>query len=51
MKNKKGIELEILAWWIIAVVVLVIIVVALIILNTKGISLIDFIKDLFRFKS
>ena len=50
MKNKKGLELEMLGWWIIAIVVLVVVVIGIIILSQKGEGAIAFIKDIFRFK-
>ena len=49
-KDKKAMELEMLGWWIIAIVVLVIIIVGIVILKSKGISALDYIKSLFRFK-
>ncbi len=49
LKNKRGMELEMLGWWIIALIVLVIVIIAIIILKGKGVSAINFIKDLFRF--
>lgn len=49
-KDKKAIEIEMLGWWIIALAVLVILIIAAIILKSKGISAIDYIKNLFRFK-
>ena len=48
--NKRGLELEMLGWWVIAVVVLIIVVVGIIILSGRAEGAIDFIKDLFRFK-
>ncbi|MFH1710880.1 MAG: hypothetical protein ABH840_01050 [Nanoarchaeota archaeon] len=48
--NKKGIEIEMLVWWIIAFVILVVAVVGIIILRGKGTGALDFIKNLFRFK-
>lgn len=56
MKNnkkpgKKGIELDMLGWWLIGLVVLVIVVIALILLKDKGAGAIAYIQDLFRFKS
>lgn len=50
IKNKKGMEIEMLGWWIIALAVLVISVLGIMILKGKGDSAIDFIKDLFRFR-
>ena len=49
MKGKKGIISDYLPWLIIAVVVLVIILLAIFVLREKGISLIEQIKNLFRF--
>lgn len=49
MKNKRGMEMEMLAWWIIAVTVLVILLSAYFILKGKGVGAIEFIKNMFRF--
>lgn len=49
MKNKKGMEIEALAWWIIAVIILIVLIVGFIILRQKDVSAIEFIKNLFRF--
>ena len=49
MNKKKGIISDYLPWLIIAVVVLVIILLAIFVLREKGISLIEQIKNLFRF--
>jgi hypothetical protein len=51
MKNKKGIELDMLGWWIIGIIILVIIVIAIIMLKGKSFGALNFIKDLFKFKS
>ena len=48
-KSKKGMELETLGYWIIALVILVIVILGIIILKGKGISAIDYIKQIFRF--
>jgi len=48
-RGKKGIETEMLGWWIIAIVVLVIMIAGYIILKGKGIDAIEYIKNLFRF--
>ncbi len=48
--NKKGIELEMLAWWIIGIVVLIIAIFVIIILKGKGSAALGYIKDLLRFK-
>ncbi len=47
--NKRGIIADYLPWLIIGVVVLVIILLAIFVLREKGISLIEQIKNLFRF--
>ncbi len=49
MKNKKAIEVEMLAWWIIALVILVVLIVGFIVLKQKDVSALEFIKNLFRF--
>jgi len=49
MKSKRGIIADYLPWLIISVVVLVIIFLAIFVLRGKGISLIEQIKNLFRF--
>jgi len=51
-KRKKGaIELETLIWWIIAIVLLFIIIWIYIKLKGSGESGLDFIRNLFRFRS
>jgi hypothetical protein len=50
-KNKKGLELDMLGWWIIAIIILIIIVLAIIMLKGKSFGALNFIKDLFKFKS
>jgi len=47
--RKRGIELQMLAWWIIAIVVLVIMIVAYLIISGKGSAAIEYIKNLFSF--
>jgi len=47
--RKRGMETETLGWWIIAIAILVIVIVGFIILKGKGISAIEYIKNLFRF--
>lgn len=49
--GKKGIELDMLGWWIIALVVLVIVVIGIFMLKGKSSGALDFIKNLFKFKS
>ena len=48
-KRIKGMETEMLGWWIIAIAVLVVMVIGYFILKDKGISAIDYIQNLFRF--
>lgn len=48
--QKKGMEIEVLGWWIMGLLVLVLLVVASIYLKMKGISAIEYIKNLFRFR-
>lgn len=48
--GKKGMEMEILGWWIIALVVLAIMIAGFMILKGKGIGAIEFIKNMFRFR-
>jgi len=47
--KKKGIITEYLPWLMIALAVLVIIMITIFVLREKGISLIDQIKNLFKF--
>ena len=49
LKNKKGIEMEMLVYFIIAVIVLIIGVAAYVILKGKGTGLLDQIKNMFTF--
>ena len=49
LKKKKGMELEMLGWWIIGISVLVIMVIGYFILQGKGISAVEMIKNLFKF--
>jgi len=50
MKNKRGIEMEMIGWWIIALAVLVLLVIGIIYLRSKGLNIIDYVKNLFRFR-
>ena len=47
--NKKGMEMELIGWWIIGIVVLVIMVSGYLILKGKGMNALEFLKDLIRF--
>ncbi|MFA4953190.1 MAG: hypothetical protein WC584_03135 [Candidatus Pacearchaeota archaeon] len=49
MGNKRGMEMEFLSWWIIGIAILIIMVIAIFILKDKGISAIDYLKNLLRF--
>ncbi len=48
MKNKKGLELEVLGKIIIALVILVLLIIGIVILTGKGSGALSYIKDLFR---
>ena len=49
IKNKKGIEFEMLAYWLIALTIFVVVLAGYFILKAKGISAIDFFKNLMKF--
>ncbi len=49
--NKKAIEMDMLGWWLIAIVVLVILIFAIMMLRGKGVGAIEYIQNLFRFKT
>jgi len=49
MKNKKAIITDYLGWLILAAAVLIIIVIAIAIMKGKGVSIISYIKNIFRF--
>ena len=48
--NKKGLESEVLVWWIVALVVFAIMIGGFIVLQNKGVDSIEFLKNLFRFR-
>jgi len=48
-KNKRGMGMPALAWWLIAVVILIVVVAGYIILRQKNVSALGFVKNLFRF--
>jgi len=50
MKKRGDIELDTLGWWIIAIAVLLIAIVAYILLSGKGTGMLEYIKNLFRFR-
>jgi len=45
--GKKGLELEMIGWWILGLAVLVIAVLAFVYFKNEGMSAIDFVKNLF----
>ena len=49
LKNKRGIISEALPWIIISISVLAILMITIFILKGKGVTVIDSIKDLFKF--
>ncbi len=49
--NKKGMELDMLGWILIAVVAMVILLFVIVILSGKGTRAIEFIQNLFKFKT
>ncbi len=50
-KDKKAIEMDMLAWLIIGLVVLAIVFIGIAILNGKATSAVQYIKDLLKFKT
>ncbi len=50
LRNKKGLEIEMLGWWLIGLAVLVVVVIGYMILSGKGASAIQYIKNLIRFR-
>ena len=49
IKLKRGIAINMLAWWIIALIVLGIFLITIFVLTGKGTGAINFIKNTFRF--
>ncbi len=49
-KNKKGVAIESLVWWVIAIAVLVIMIVLAVLLKGKLGGIGDYLKNLFRFR-
>lgn len=47
--NKKGIESEIIVWWVIGIAVFLFMVIGYFVLKGKGLGAIDYIENLFRF--
>jgi len=48
--SKKGMEMDMLAWWIIGAIALVVLVFVVMMLTGKGMGAINFIKNIFRFR-
>ena len=48
--KKKGLEARTLVLWIVAIVILIVFIAGFIILRQKDISMMEFIKNLFRFR-
>ncbi|MBU3906997.1 MAG: hypothetical protein KKA64_01970 [Nanoarchaeota archaeon] len=49
MVGKRGMESEMMGWWILAIIALAIMIGAYFILKGKGIDAITYVKSLFRF--
>ena len=49
-KEKKGIEMEIIGWWIMGLAVLVILFIVMMIFKGKGEGGMEFLKNLFRLR-
>jgi len=49
-ENKRGIELDMLGWILIGVLTLVILFIGIMVLSGKGISSLNYIKELFRLR-
>ena len=47
--RKKGMEMQMMGWWIIAIAVLVIMLVGFFILKDKGINAIEYLRNILRF--
>lgn len=48
--NKKGVEIQGLIWWIIGICVLVIVLSAYFILKERGVSAIEYLRNVLRFR-
>jgi UPF0716 family protein affecting phage T7 exclusion len=49
--KRKGMEIEMLGWWLIALIVLVLMLAGYMVLKSKGIDALEYVKNLFRFGS
>ncbi len=50
MKGKRGVEVQILIFWLIAIATAVVVAVMYFVLKGKGVNLIEQIKNIFRFR-
>ncbi len=48
--DKKGMEMQMMGWWIIAIAVLIIMLVGFFILKDKGINAIEYVRNILRFR-
>ena len=48
--KKRGMEIQMIGWWILAIVILAIMFAAYMILKSKGIDAIEYVKNIFRFR-
>ena len=46
--SKKGLELEMIGWWILGLAVLVLVILGIVVLTGKGTGAIDYIKKILR---
>ena len=46
--GKKGLELEMIGWWILGLAVLVLVILGIVVLTGKGTGAIDYIKKILR---
>ncbi len=47
--DKKGIEFEMIGWWVVALAVLAIMLVGFFILKDKGINVLEYVRNILRF--
>jgi len=51
MIKKKGMEIQVLGWWILGLAILVILVIAFLYLRNNGSNALEFLKNLFRLRA
>jgi len=49
VNRKKGMEIQMMGWWILAITVLIIMLVGFFILKDKGINAIEYVRNILRF--